>query len=295
MKQIKKEKQSNILNPIFSILIPTWNNLAYLQLCIKSIRKNAHFEHQIIVIINEGKDGTLEWVKTQTDLDYIFSNENLGICFGLNAARSLVQANYVCYMNDDMYACPNWDLPLKNEIDGIGHDYFFLSGTMIEPTDTNNPCVIVDPYGTDIDTFEEKLLLKNYKKNTKKDWKGGTWPPNVLHRDLWDLVGGMSVEFSPGMYSDPDLSRKLWAVGVRHFKGLGESRVYHFGSKSTGKVKHNKGKKAFLMKWGVSSRDFTNRTLERGEDFEEMNQNIEPTKNIKSKFKQILAILSKDT
>jgi glycosyltransferase involved in cell wall biosynthesis len=295
MRQIKKEKKSNISNPIFSILIPTWNNLAYLQLCIKSIRKNAHFEHQIIVIINEGKDGTLEWVETQTDLDYVFSDTNLGICFGLNAARSLIQGDYVCYMNDDMYACPNWDLPLKNEIDAIGHNYFFLSGTMIEPTDTNNPCVIIQPYGTDIDTFEEELLLKNYKKNTKKDWKGATWPPNVLHRDLWDLVGGMSVEFSPGMYSDPDLSRKLWAAGVRYFKGIGESRVYHFGSKSTGKVKHNKGKKTFLMKWGVSSRDFTGRTLERGNAFEETNKSIEPIKNVKSKFKQILAILSKDT
>jgi glycosyltransferase involved in cell wall biosynthesis len=295
MRQIKKEKKSNISNPIFSILIPTWNNLAYLQLCIKSIRKNAHFEHQIIVIINEGKDGTLEWVETQTDLDYVFSDTNLGICFGLNAARSLIQGDYVCYMNDDMYACPNWDLPLKNEIDAIGHNYFFLSGTMIEPTDTNNPCVIIQPYGTDIDTFEEELLLKNYKKNTKKDWKGATWPPNVLHRDLWDLVGGMSVEFSPGMYSDPDLSRKLWAAGVRYFKGIGESRVYHFGSKSTGKIKHNKGKKTFLMKWGVSSRDFTGRTLERGNAFEETNKSIEPIKNVKSKFKQILAILSKDT
>jgi hypothetical protein len=198
-------------------------------------------------------------------------------------------------MNDDMYACPNWDLPLKNEIDAIGHNYFFLSGTMIEPTDTNNPCVIIQPYGTDIDTFEEELLLKNYKKNTKEDWKGATWPPNVLHRDLWDLVGGMSVEFSPGMYSDPDLSRKLWAAGVRYFKGIGESRVYHFGSKSTGKIKHNKGKKTFLMKWGVSSRDFTGRTLERGNAFEETNKSIEPIKNVKSKFKQILAILSKDT
>jgi glycosyltransferase involved in cell wall biosynthesis len=295
MRQIKKEKKSNISNPIFSILIPTWNNLAYLQLCIKSIRKNAHFEHQIIVIINEGKDGTLEWVETQTDLDYVFSDTNLGICFGLNAARSLIQGDYVCYMNDDMYACPNWDLPLKNEIDAIGHNYFFLSGTMIEPTDTNNPCVIIQPYGTDIDTFEEELLLKNYKKNTKKDWKGATWPPNVLHRDLWDLVGGMSVEFSPGMYSDPDLSRKLWAAGVRYFKGIGESRVYHFGSKSTGKIKHNKGKKTFLMKWGVSSRDFTGRTLERGNAFEETNKSIEPIKNVTSKFKQILAILSKDT
>mgnify|MGYP006109967913 CR=1 FL=1 len=294
MFQIQKVQQSNILNPIFSILIPTWNNLPYLKLCIKSIRKNAHFEHQIIVIINEGKDGTLEWVKMQSDLDYVFSNKNLGICFGLNAARSLMRTDYVCYMNDDMYACPNWDLPLKNEIDKIGHHYFFLSGTMIEPTDTNNPCVIIQPYGTEIENFEEEKLLKEYQNVSKKDWKGGTWPPNVLHRNLWDLVGGMSVEFSPGMYSDPDLSRKLWSAGVRYFKGIGESRVYHFGSKSTGKVKHNKGKKAFLMKWGISSRDFTNGTLERGRDFDETKLNIEPKKNIKSKFKQVFAIFTKD-
>lgn len=294
MKIIKKEKQSNIPNPIFSILIPTWNNLAYLKLCIKSIRKNAHFEHQIIVIINEGKDGTLEWVQTQSDLDYVFSVDNLGICFGLNAARALIQADYVCYMNDDMYACPNWDLPLKSEIEAIGHDYFFLSGTMIEPTNTNNDCVIVQFYGTDIDNFEEEKLLKNYKTVAKKDWKGGTWPPNVVHRDLWDLVGGMSVEFSPGMYSDPDLSRKLWAAGVHHFKGIGESRVYHFGSKSTGKVKHNKGKKAFLMKWGISSGDFMNEILQRGQDFDGKKFKIAPQKSLKSKFKQVLAIFTKD-
>ncbi|MCK5774632.1 MAG: glycosyltransferase family 2 protein, partial [Bacteroidales bacterium] len=123
-------------------------------------------------------------------------------------------------------------------------------------------------YGDSIETFKEEKLLKEFASFTKKDWNGSTWPPNVMHRDLWDLVGGMSVEFHPGMYSDPDLSKKLWDVGVRYYKGVGKSRVYHFGSKSTKRIKRNIGSKTFLSKWGMSSRNFTQEYLERGRDFE---------------------------
>ena len=34
----------------FSIIIPTLNNLDYLELCIKSIRKNSSYEHEIIQV-----------------------------------------------------------------------------------------------------------------------------------------------------------------------------------------------------------------------------------------------------
>jgi len=59
------EKFSCQKNPsaLFSIMIPSWNNLAYLQLCINSIRKHSFYPHEIIVHINEGKDGSLEWIK----------------------------------------------------------------------------------------------------------------------------------------------------------------------------------------------------------------------------------------
>lgn len=290
MFQITKVQQSTIKNPIFSILLPTWNNLELLQLAVRSIRENTHFQHQIIVIINEGKDGTLEWVQSQKDLDYVHAAENIGICFGLNAARSLILTDYVCYLNDDMYVCPNFDLYLKNEIEKIGHNYFFLSGTMIEPTETGNPCVIVEDFGNEPSNFQEAKLLKAFADLPKEDWQGSTWPPNILHLDLWDLVGGMSVEFSPGMYSDPDLSRKLWKAGVRVFKGVSASRVYHFGSKSTGKIRHNKGKKAFLMKWGISSKDFTNGILNRGQRVDNQIINKEIKATAKGKLKQFLAI-----
>lgn len=64
----------------------------------------------------------------------------------------------------------------------------------------------------------------NYKIN---DWMGATIPPNIVHRDIWDLVGGYSIEYSPGMYSDPDFTAKLYMCGVRFMKGLQASRIYH--------------------------------------------------------------------
>ena len=61
---------------MFSILIPSYNNLEYLKICINSIKKNSIFDHQIIIHINEGNDGTIEYIKN-VNLDYTFSNENI--------------------------------------------------------------------------------------------------------------------------------------------------------------------------------------------------------------------------
>jgi len=252
----------------YSLLVPSWNNLDYLKLCIGSIRKNSYFNHQIIVIINEGADGTESWVKLQPDLDYVFSATNIGICYGLNSCRSLVKTGYIVYINDDMYVLPNWDKALDEAVLGIGHKLFMLSSTMIEPTDTGNQCVVVKDYGRDIQSFNEEKLLRESVQLVKDDWSGSTWPPILLPTELWDLVGGMSVEFSPGMYSDPDLSMKLWQAGVRYFKGIGKSKVYHFGSKSTKRIQNNNGRELFLMKWGLTSNSFVTHYLRRGKQFE---------------------------
>ncbi len=251
----------------FSILIPSWNNLLYLKICISSIRKNSRFAHQVIVHANEGTDGTTTWLKEQ-NIEYTHSKKNIGICTAVNSAFVLSSAPYIMFMNDDMYCCPDWDLHLWNEIENIGRQNFFLSSTMIEPVMSHNPCVLA-PYdfGRDAETFRENDLLNKLAELPVRDWNGSTWPPNLVHRSLWEAVGGLSEEFSPGMYSDPDFSMKLWQQGVRYFKGVGKSRVYHFMSKSTGKVKKNNGRKQFLEKWGVSSSYFTKEILESGKTF----------------------------
>lgn len=251
----------------FTILIPTWNNLGFLQLCLKSIHKHSALDHEILVLINDGSDGTKEWVEQQAGLKYIHFNGNVGICIAMNKGAEHAQNEYLLYINDDMYVLPGWDTELLKEIRSIGHNNFFVSSTMIEPTDTGNACVIVKDYGNDLNSFQEEKLLKEYHSLPKEDWNGSTWPPNLIHKDLYLKVGGLGEEYSPGMYSDPDLSMKLWQEGVRYFKGVSKSRVYHFGTKSTGRVKRNEGRKLFLTKWGITAGDFAKYYLKRGTKF----------------------------
>jgi hypothetical protein len=70
------------------------------------------------------------------------------------------------------------------------------------------------------------------------------------------MVGGYSLEFSPGMSSDDDLLMKFWVAGCRNFRIVGASRFYHFGCKSTGRIKHNMGGRIFVMKWGITQIEF---------------------------------------
>ena len=242
--------------PLFSIIIPTWNNLTYLQTCIRSIRQNSAYNHQIVLHINEGMDGTAEWAKKE-QIDYSYSAQNVGICLGCNAAYSLTKADYIVYMNDDMYACPDWDKHLYDAIKEYGKDDFYFSGTQIERYPRDNAFIVSGKdYGDSIQNFDEERLLRDYSSLAVPDWNGASFPPSVMHRHFWNLIGGFSVEFSPGMYSDPDMSRKLWEVGVRNFRGIGKSLVYHFISKSVSRVSHNPGRKQFLKKWKMTANTF---------------------------------------
>ena len=286
---IAKFKKTNNENFTFSILIPSWNNLDYLKNCINSIRKNSFYQHQVIVHVNEGNDGTLEWIDQQNDIDYTYSKKNVGVCFALNATRSLVDTSYILFMNDDMYACPLWDKYLMDEIQKIGHNNFFLSATAIEPF-PGNICTLYNDFGKDLSSFDENRLLAEFDKANMNDWLGATWPPNIVHTSVWDLVGGYSIEFSPGFYADPDFSMKLWKAGIRLFKGISKSRVYHFGSKTVKRIKNDKNYYKFISKWGMTSGTFTRYYLRRGEPFTGILPEVKLSAGIKAKsyFKQLV-------
>jgi glycosyltransferase involved in cell wall biosynthesis len=252
----------------FSIIIPSWNNLAFLKVCVYSIEKNSTFKHQIIIHVNEGTDGTLEWIQ-KSGFDYTYSIENMGVCWGMNACRALIKTDYIVFLNDDMYMLPEWDSELWKEIQRLDHKFFFLSSSTIEPRISPHPGILAPHnYGSTPETFREEELLNEYKTIKGKDWSGSTWPPNIVHKNLWDLIGGYSIEYFPGLYSDPDFSMKLYEAGVRHFKGVDSSRAYHFGSKTTQRIDLNNGNIQFLNKWGITSASFTRFFLKRGQNFQ---------------------------
>ena len=60
-----------------SIIIPTFNNLNYLKLILESIDSNSKYQHEVIVHVNEGSDGTLDYVK-KNNIKHSYSIKNIG-------------------------------------------------------------------------------------------------------------------------------------------------------------------------------------------------------------------------
>jgi GT2 family glycosyltransferase len=250
----------------FTILIPTWNNLPYLRLCVESILRNSTFEHQVVVHVSDGSDGTLDWVR-QAGIEHTWSRQNAGVSLGLNTAASLARTGFIVYMNDDMYACPGWDAELLRAADELGDRPFLLSGTVIEPEGYGPHAIAPHDFGETPERFREAELLAALPRLARADWSGASWPPALVPRRLWQQVGGYSVEFWPGRCSDQDFAMKLWRVGVRLFRGIGSSRVYHFGRRTTSRVGGDEGRRLFARKWGLPASWFYRRVLCIGAPF----------------------------
>ena len=251
---------------MFSILIPTFNNIEYLKICINSLKKNSLYNHEIILHINDGSDGTLEYV-TKNNFKFTYSKNNIGMPKALNKSSKLSKKDYILISHDDFYYCPHWDKSLKEEIEKLDTKNFYISGTMVGAGQ-----VYFDA-GDNYSNFNEKKLLDNLEKIKTFNFQGTTKCPGVVHIDTWRKVGGWSEEFSPTGGDDSDFAMKLWKNNVRIFKGIGSSLAYHFGSITTRKKDKrlftylgNKGNKIFLKKWGFTINFFEKFYLRSGLD-----------------------------
>lgn len=240
---------------MFSIVIPSWNNLAYLKLCIESLKKHSRFDHEILVHLNDGSDGSLEWVKSQ-GIQYTQSAKNVGVCLSVNHLVMRARHDWVLYMNDDMVAAPGWDTAFADAIQSVDTDLALFFGTLIQPENNGKDIVIKQNFGESPDMFDEAGFLRHYMADGRGDKEGAASQPTLVHKKWWGMVGGYSLEFSPGMSSDDDLLMKFWVVGCRNFRIVGGSRFYHFGCKSTERIKHNLGGRIFVMKWGITQIEF---------------------------------------
>ena len=236
-----------------SIIIPTFNNLDYLKFFLQSLKINSEFDHEIILHINDGSDGTLEYA-LKNNIKHSHSKSNIGLCSSMNKAYSLTTTDHILYAHDDMYFCKNWDIFLTDEINKQDNNLYYLSGTNIS---TRHGLINFDCGSTYLD-FDEKKFHNFCLQDETPDLQSSHWAPHLIHKELWDKIGGFSEEFNPGDGSDPDFCMKLWKQNVRIFKGVSKFKVYHFNSITTrnDKIVLNNGTKTFLSKYGFNPKFF---------------------------------------
>lgn len=105
----------------YSIIIPTYNQLNFLQRCVDSVINNTILdsEIEIIIVCNGCKDGTLDQVKiyssTHSNIKYIYWPDPLGFSKAVNAGLAVSTGEYVVLLNNDSYLLANNWLQLLQE------------------------------------------------------------------------------------------------------------------------------------------------------------------------------------
>lgn len=256
----------------FSVVIPTWRNLGYLELCLHGLQRNSAVDHQVVVFFNGFDDDCRRWLKARgpdPTFQYLQSMENLGVCSAVNRASELARMEHICYMNDDMYPLPGWDTALAKYLGRTGK--LWLSGTAIEPGRAT-PCYIGNcDYGSGPADFREGELLRDFRSLSRPYDTVSTWPPTLLRLDDWKAIGGFDEAYFPGFGSDPDLAMKMYSIGCRDFIGVGESLVYHFSKATTGRFEGSGDfdpRRYFRKKWGMSWSRFLRKVIGRDERLE---------------------------
>jgi ADP-heptose:LPS heptosyltransferase/glycosyltransferase involved in cell wall biosynthesis len=239
------------MKPGFSIIIPTYNTLPYLKLCLQSLKEHSGLDHQLIVFADGCSDGTLEFLKQASGVRYAASGDNLGICTATNRAASMAERDWLFFINNDVVAAPGWDLALLQHL-APGRA---LSSVQVEPGWVPVAgCHIEKDFGRTWAEFRQDLFLK-FAAHITEDDRGHIRPgihyPFLIGRRLWNETGGLDERFNPGPGSDPDLFYRLALRGTQMLQ-VRDSLFYHFGGRASRFAGESSRQQA---KWKKASRN----------------------------------------
>lgn len=97
---------------LFSLVIPTYNNLPELKNCLAALDRIGRNDFEVLVAVDGSTDGTLEWLSLANfhfPLQY-FSHPNLenrGRSATRNLTLSHIRGTYTVFMDSDMEAAPD--------------------------------------------------------------------------------------------------------------------------------------------------------------------------------------------
>ena len=243
---------------MISLLIPTYRNPKYLDICLKSAIEGQSEENEIIVSVDgyiEESQDVLD--KYKDDIKVLDLGQNAGMQQALNLAVYNASFETICIINDDNVLSKGWDVTIKENL----KKGEVLTINQIEPTGPGIFNFPVKDFGG-IDDFDYEGYLK-YEEEIRKDKStkdGGIFPFAMSKKDYM-IVGGFDTLYQSPFICDWDFFLKLDLNGLI-FTRTHQSHFYHFGSSATKNGKEGDKFKAteipaaqtFMYKWGIAPR-----------------------------------------
>ena len=252
-----------------TFVIPSRNNLEFLQLAYKSIR-NLKTKHEILVLNDASTDGTQEWIESLNDPDLItYHNpgpERIGIVGMFDKGIEMANTDIIMAYHADMVAAPNLDEHILKHL----KKGKVVSATRVEPPlHPDGPEKMLVDFGVEVEDFDiDKFynwVNNDYKPKHNQTTTEGIFAPWCMYKEDFLAVGGHDELFAPQSKEDSDLFNRFVLNGyeiIQTWEGL----VYHFTSRGSRFNKHaggaagqnseewlyttTKNMRNFIRKWG---------------------------------------------
>jgi glycosyltransferase involved in cell wall biosynthesis len=246
-----------------TFVIPSRNNLEFLQLAYKSIR-NLKTKHEVLVLDDASTDGTAEWIKSLNDKDLItYVNpgpERIGIVGMFDKGIEMARTEIIFAFHADMIAGPNLDINiLKHLKRGT-----VVSATRIEPSlHPSGPEKITQDWGVEVEEIDFTKVIDSighFESQNKDKTTEGIFAPWCMYKEDFLAVGGHDEVFAPQSKEDSDLFNRFVLNGYKVIQAW-DGLVYHFTSRGSRFNKHAGGAA------GQNSQEWIYTTTKNGREF----------------------------
>ena len=245
---------------MISVIIPTYRNPKYLDLCLKSVTENKVLDStQIIVVVDGYVEESQEVMAKYPTVGFLPFEQNMGMQYAINAGVMQADTEYVLVINDDNVFPTRWDERLLGAIESMHGKNVVFTVSQIEPTGPGMFNFPVMDVGQTVDTFQYEVYLeKELMFTSDMITPDGHIFPFLISKKHFMAIGGLDTFYNSPNICDWDFFLKLELLGFE-FPRTHQLHLYHFGSVSTKKnaesttfrAKEQAAMEQYMWKWGV--------------------------------------------
>lgn len=217
---------------MLSVIIPTYRNPKYLDLCLSSIFEGQKNKNQIIVVVDGFFEESQLVIEKYTGIDLIVLEENQGMQYALNVGVWQATNEKILIVNDDNVFPFAWDERIESEYDS----HTILTINQIEPTGPGMFNFPVVNCGRDVESFNMIAYQQNETELSKRvRTPDGNIFPFLINKRWYMAVGGFDTFYDSPNLCDWDFFAKLQLVENIKYERTHRVHLYHFGSVATKK------------------------------------------------------------
>ena len=248
---------------MISVIIPTYRNPEYLDICLQSAIDQQDNKNEIIVAVDGFYDESKDVLEKYKDhISVLDLGHNQGMQQALNLGVINASNEKIFIVNDDNVFCSGWDTVIEKTL--VKNKVLTLN--QIEPTGPGIFNFVVKDFGRNPKEFDYLSFIE-YEKSIKQEGltlNGGIFPFAMYKKDYM-IVGGFDVMYQSPFICDWDFFLKLDLNGLGFIR-THEAHLYHFGSTATKNGKEGIKFKAsekpaadlFMYKWGIRASLYDN-------------------------------------